>query len=467
MALSRGDRGDQVRKLQAALKAAGYDPGRIDGIFGPLTQAAVVNYQAANELTANGQADDGLLELLGIEVTGGSEGAGDPTSGSGGDYTDAEDTRFIGLPGHPELWFNKDTGESYIVYNIPGTEPPVPLIFTVSSENDLNSFFGNGDVLYDRRMTEDQITSVGGIEFGSTDSINLADGDPWAGFMSRMERAMEVQPWLKDPEVFALFAGAWLEGRSLEPWELQTTDYWQGLNEAERAWINLTASDPSQAETVLEDAFTSTYNSFKDLGVDPPAELVEFFAMKITAGHWSTDYAADQLLNVTGVRQGGANAFDAELRTFIKSNELEVGQAIMGTSEVEDLFNRWLGPNFMPNPNQLKQWSDKLRRNPEATREELTDMLRQQRLALFPEYTDPNRTYQDIAAPWRNFANQMWGQIPDETDPTFIQLVRLNDAAEGGRLLRKEGIKRGVESMTQSTMMGLYEQIGGNVRNPI
>lgn len=38
---------DEVRQLQLALKAAGYDPGPIDGIWGPRTQAALVAYQAA------------------------------------------------------------------------------------------------------------------------------------------------------------------------------------------------------------------------------------------------------------------------------------------------------------------------------------------------------------------------------------------------------------------------------------
>lgn len=38
---------DEVRQLQLALKAAGFDPGPIDGIWGPRTQAALQAYQAA------------------------------------------------------------------------------------------------------------------------------------------------------------------------------------------------------------------------------------------------------------------------------------------------------------------------------------------------------------------------------------------------------------------------------------
>ena len=43
-----------VAWLQSALKSAGYDPGAIDGQFGPMTSAAVKAYQAARKLTVDG-----------------------------------------------------------------------------------------------------------------------------------------------------------------------------------------------------------------------------------------------------------------------------------------------------------------------------------------------------------------------------------------------------------------------------
>ncbi len=43
-----------VAWLQGVLKAAGFDPGAIDGQFGPVTQAAVKLYQAARGLVADG-----------------------------------------------------------------------------------------------------------------------------------------------------------------------------------------------------------------------------------------------------------------------------------------------------------------------------------------------------------------------------------------------------------------------------
>jgi len=52
--LRSGSRGPNVELLQLALSRAGYDPGNIDGVFGPRTRAAVVRFQSANGLTPDG-----------------------------------------------------------------------------------------------------------------------------------------------------------------------------------------------------------------------------------------------------------------------------------------------------------------------------------------------------------------------------------------------------------------------------
>ncbi len=45
---------DQRMKSQAALKAAGFDPGSVDGVIGPATRTAIRNWQRANNLPADG-----------------------------------------------------------------------------------------------------------------------------------------------------------------------------------------------------------------------------------------------------------------------------------------------------------------------------------------------------------------------------------------------------------------------------
>ena len=55
--LAQGIQGPHVFKLQSALKAKGFNPGPVDGDFGPLTEAAVRKFQAAQGLGVDGMVD--------------------------------------------------------------------------------------------------------------------------------------------------------------------------------------------------------------------------------------------------------------------------------------------------------------------------------------------------------------------------------------------------------------------------
>lgn len=54
--LEQGSEGPEVARLQAELKAAGCDPGEIDGKFGPKTEKALVQYQLRHHLDIDGVA---------------------------------------------------------------------------------------------------------------------------------------------------------------------------------------------------------------------------------------------------------------------------------------------------------------------------------------------------------------------------------------------------------------------------
>ena len=60
--------GALVKKLQQALKAKGIDPGDIDGVFGPHTEAAVRAFQLQSELVPDGEAGKTTLAKLGIKI---------------------------------------------------------------------------------------------------------------------------------------------------------------------------------------------------------------------------------------------------------------------------------------------------------------------------------------------------------------------------------------------------------------
>lgn len=62
--LQIGSRGSQVSKLQQELKAAGLNPGPIDGEFGPRTLEAVRSYQQAHHLEVDGIVGPKTLHAL-------------------------------------------------------------------------------------------------------------------------------------------------------------------------------------------------------------------------------------------------------------------------------------------------------------------------------------------------------------------------------------------------------------------
>lgn len=59
--------GAMVRTLQRALKARGFDPGEIDSVFGPHTEAAVVGFQLQFGLMPDGEAGRLTLRKLGLK----------------------------------------------------------------------------------------------------------------------------------------------------------------------------------------------------------------------------------------------------------------------------------------------------------------------------------------------------------------------------------------------------------------
>lgn len=62
--LQHGSRGDEVLKLQTRLQQLGYYHGELDGQFGAGTQEAVIAFQKANGLAADGMAGEETRRIL-------------------------------------------------------------------------------------------------------------------------------------------------------------------------------------------------------------------------------------------------------------------------------------------------------------------------------------------------------------------------------------------------------------------
>lgn len=69
---------NQVRDLQQELSSRGYDPGEVDGQWGPRTRQALRQFQQDQNLAASGRPDQRTLTALGIEGAGTQTGAVPP-----------------------------------------------------------------------------------------------------------------------------------------------------------------------------------------------------------------------------------------------------------------------------------------------------------------------------------------------------------------------------------------------------
>lgn len=59
-------KGKAVEKVQQALAKKGFAPGRADGVYGPQTASAVIAFQAANGLVADGEVGPTTRKALGL-----------------------------------------------------------------------------------------------------------------------------------------------------------------------------------------------------------------------------------------------------------------------------------------------------------------------------------------------------------------------------------------------------------------
>ena len=113
--LKKGMEGPEVSEVQSRLAALGFDPGGVDGIFGSLTEQAVVAFQTANGLLADGIVGLETLRALGLD--GGSAPASTTTSllvqlGLIAEERFGLTVRECNAPGAPSRWGPVHSGHS-------------------------------------------------------------------------------------------------------------------------------------------------------------------------------------------------------------------------------------------------------------------------------------------------------------------------------------------------------------------
>ena len=67
---------DDMRKVEEALKAKGYDPGKIDGVVDDANRAAIRSFQKDKTLPITGTVDSRTAQELGVSIGKASDRAG-------------------------------------------------------------------------------------------------------------------------------------------------------------------------------------------------------------------------------------------------------------------------------------------------------------------------------------------------------------------------------------------------------
>lgn len=114
---------DNVRALQNALKAAGFDPGPMDGVFGEWTEKAVVNFQNSRGLIVDGIVGRDTGTALGLTFWGAAPAgaAAPPPSAGAGVANEKYGVTFESLV--PGGFFSSDPDDTHVKRSIRTNNP--------------------------------------------------------------------------------------------------------------------------------------------------------------------------------------------------------------------------------------------------------------------------------------------------------------------------------------------------------
>jgi hypothetical protein len=389
---------------------------------------------------------------------------GQPT-GEGSKETSTEIIDFNNVPKGAKL--ADVDGKLYLIYAVPGQGQ----LYTGNTMYMAYEVVGN-DVFSAGLLTEGATAPTANhtmdktffdtvaIVAGNTNQIIGIEDDPFASFVETYSEEAQLRPWLLDPEFIALQAEAAIENRDISDTEWRLTNWYQTHNQAERAWMDLELSDPAEAARQLNDLEIFYENQLSSLGVSGvPDGLVQWISSKNISGQWSDTYTAEQLKLFSDPYKSGDR--DAELQNLISTSGFgDVDRTAAREREVVELYRKWLGPTLGSlTQDEVASIAGRLRDDPDYE-DALIQNLKQNRLAAFSNYTNPELTYEDIARPWRNLTTSVWGQTADETQGWWQEMVKTNDFAKAQETLRTKGLEQNVTQVTQDATKALQKALG-------
>lgn len=441
---SKSSRSD-IKAYQKSLNAAGAKPPLvIDGIWGPKTQAAHDEFGEDDEKKATGTK----------------------TSKSGSELL---------LPGSAQLWYNSDTDTWYVVYEVPGVRLPdgthsegVHTAWEIESDADLTAVLGPGNEPVAAFVGgNDEFTQRGLIDLGGVDELRNFDGlegDPFDTWVEDLTVLAQTRPWLLDDDYVALAVQAAMERAdgavSLD--EIKTTKWWRENSVAERAWMETVHSDPATADQMLEDNRNNIRYRLAQAGIANASDaLINYVADQTTMGHWSNSKLESQIAVLADPHS--VEAMDSGLMEFLANEDYELDHTQAGEDTVRNLLQEWLGPVYGNwSEEDIAKKAGEIRNDPDAE-QAFTEYLKDQRMAVYGNYSDREVSYAAAARPWSTFLTGQWGMVPDETDDVFQEIVQMNDPTAAGQLARRTGFDRGYEKSVNDVIGGVSNGSRSNV----
>lgn len=350
------------------------------------------------------------------------------------------------LPGKPQVW--KVGNKTYAVYYIPGTS--TPMVWEATNAEMAEAFGGIGSPgpSVDKTMSEAEFQALSPWLAGRISELRNTAEDPWTQFFSDFNESADLRPWLRDPDMLATIATAYLEGRTPTADELSQTDWWQDHTAAERQWLEESVTlGREEIQSRRDDTRRAITDRLLEMGATRIGQAaISLLTNKVLTGEWSESYAAEQIAKIADPYSKGT--LDPALASVLSD---EMTQTRGEEDRVRQMAVQWLGPvagNL--SQQEVEKWAGWMRNDPDAEIN-FTNHLQQIRMSMFPNYTNQNLTYEDIVSPFRNLAQNTWGQpIRDET--MLIDLANLGDYTEASKRLRKAGLDQGVQKVVNDAL---------------
>ena len=399
----------------------------------------------------------------------------------------------VGTPGATKLnQFNNipegavlvqsDEDRLYLMYTVPGAGTlykglPLRMFYEVKGNDLYKAGILTEGAPYEINyfMTEEEIDDF--IVAGNTAELPGNDPNtnqaphPFLSFVDNLTTQAQIAPWLLDKESISLLAEAALEGREVSEAEWRVTDWYQEHSEAERDWLRLYNADPSTATAQKNDYKIQVSRALQAAGVTggfdsatgqekaPPDALVSWIADKWVSGTWSESKTSEQIALFADPFKSGIR--DTDFTTYLSTAGVD---GLERTAEKEDrvrqLYTQYLGPVFGKlSDAEVSQKAGRLR-NDTDYEAALIEQLKNNRLGLFPKYTNPELTYEDIVTPWRNLTTSVWGEAADETQSWWQDMVGTNDFTSGTATLRSKGLEMGNNQVTIEATEALQSALG-------